>query len=107
MPLLLLLLLLPILPSACYTPGDSFPSCLVANTTWEQSGVFQVTPNISSPEDCQQLCRATDTCTGVTWTTQHSGIQPLTCLLFSTLGEEVACNDCVSGGLSSCAPTLS
>ena len=68
--------------------------------TWDQGSVFSILPNTASPESCQQSCRELDhtdpQCKGATWLTAHSPVLPLSCSLFSSLGQEQPCNNCVS-----------
>ena len=89
-PLLLLLLL----QTAAAT--TTFPSCLTANTTWDSSLITSFTPDIPSPELCQQLCVDSPPCQAVTWTSPATRL-PFSCLTFSTTTTELPCTDCVSG----------
>jgi len=93
---LLLLATSPLL-SLALQPGDTFPSCLQANSTWDQRYVSDIIQNVLTPEACQSICSEKTTCAGVTWTTGDSDIIPFSCLLFSELKSTAPCSDCVSG----------
>jgi len=95
-PLLLLLLLLQH-QSLAVRVEDTVPSCLRGNITWDQAAVYDIVVSVPSPEDCQQLCYDDPSCAGQTWFTEGSVLVPRSCLLFSSLGEETVCQDCVSG----------
>ena len=79
-------------------PGDTFPSCLQANTTWQESGIVDIAVNIATPELCQQLCLDNSSCAGITWLTAEAALFPLACYMFSGIDEPTEpCKNCVSG----------
>ena len=84
-PWMSLLLLLP-LPCLAYKPPDPFPSCLIANITYEQTDILDVLTDCRTPEICQESCAALEDCRAVTWISDQSSLLPLGCLLFSQLG---------------------
>ena len=90
-PLLLLLLL------QAAAASTTFPSCLTANTTWDSSLITSITPNIPTPELCQQICVDSPPCQAVTWTSPQATGFPLSCATFSNATTELPCPDCVSG----------
>ena len=98
------LLLLPILLQAV-TTSPTYPTCLVANTTWDQDYFLDITLDIATPELCQVLCQDSSSCQAVTWLTAISDIFPLSCSTFSSSTTAVLpCSDCVSGpSLCSCS----
>merc|ERR1712055_48061 len=98
--LLSLFLVLSFSSSLAFTlsPGDlTVPSCFQGDTTWDQDNIYSVLVDFSSPEECQQTCQADPACVGFTWTTENSDVIPLACVLFSELGQEAPCQNCVSG----------
>ena len=90
-PLLLLLLL------QAAAASTTLPSCLTANTTWDSSLITSITPNIPTPELCQQICVDSPPCQAVTWASSDASPYPLSCATFSTTTSELPCTDCVSG----------
>ena len=72
---------------------------LQAGITWDQGSVSTILPNTASPEACQRHCldQMDPQCEGATWLTELSPVLPLSCSLFSALGKEEACDNCVSG----------
>ena len=91
--LLPLLLLLPLTLSL--TPGDTFPSCLQGNITWDPSTITGITNGIHSPEECQELCLAEAACSVVTWSTEEAEVFPLTCAFFSETRDQTdTCSHC-------------
>ena len=86
---------------------------------------FSVLVDFETPEECQETCRADSACAGFTsvqskflpssscyeliqihvpilkikrrWTTENSDVIPLACVLFSDLGQDTPCQNCVSG----------
>ena len=95
-PLLLLLLL------QTASASSTIPSCLTANTTWDSSLITSLTPNIPTPELCQQICLDSSPCQAVTWASSESSPFPLSCSTFSSTTSELPCTNCVSGP-SSCS----
>ena len=93
-PLLLLLLL------QAAAASTTFPSCLTANTTWDSSLITSFTPNIPTPELCQQICVDSPPCQAVTWASSDASPFPLSCYTFSTTTSELPCTHCVSGPTS-------
>ena len=89
-PLLLLLL-------QAAAASTTFPSCLTANTTWDSSLITSITPNIPTPELCQQICVDYPPCQAVTWTSPQATGFPLSCATFSNTTSKLPCTDCVSG----------
>ena len=97
------LLLLPLLLQAA-TATATYPTCLLANTTWHQDYLLDITLDIATPELCQLLCQDSPSCEAVTWITSASVLFPLSCSTFSTATAALACSDCVSGpALCSCS----
>ena len=94
-----LLLLLLLSSVCCQDPGDTFPSCLTANTTWLQENIFHITQDVGGAEECQQICRNTSSCLGSTWTSEMFEVIPRACFLFNATEEEVPCHNCFSGRL--------
>jgi len=88
-----------------WDPSKPLPSCLIANTTWDQSGVFDVILNIESADLCQVTCDETETCTGFTWLSPDSAMFPQGCALFSSTESTLDCEHCVSG-LPECPCTI-
>jgi len=79
-------------------PGDTFPSCLQGNTTWDISGAFDIVLNVPNPEECQEVCSREPTCVAITWVSADAALYPLTCALFSqTSNTTTPCEECVSG----------
>merc|ERR1712198_101136 len=80
------------------SPGDlTVPSCFQGDTTWDQDNIYSVLVDFDSPEKCQETCQADPACVGFTWTTENSDVIPLACVLFSSLGQQSPCQNCVSG----------
>ena len=77
--------------------STTFPSCLTANTTWDSSLITSITPNIPTPELCQQMCVDSPPCQAITWTSPQATGLPLSCVTFSSTTSELPCTDCVSG----------
>jgi len=73
------------------------PSCFQGDTTWDQDNIYSVLVDFDNPEECQETCQADPACVGFTWTTENSDVIPLACILFSELGQETPCQNCVSG----------
>ena len=90
-PLLLLLLL------QVAAASTTFPSCLTANTSWDSSLITSITPNIPTPELCQQICVDSPPCQAVTWTSPQATGFPLSCATFSNATTKLPCSNCVSG----------
>ena len=80
-----------------WDPTKPLPSCLSSNLTWDQSNIFDVVLNCESPDECQVICAKTDGCHSFTWLSAESPIFPLGCGLFSLTGDELPCDNCVSG----------
>lgn len=75
-----------------------FPTCLRANMTWPPEGEKEVILGVPKPELCQEYCRQENTtCQGVTWLDSNFPVHPQSCTLFSELGAETSCSNCVSG----------
>ena len=55
-------------------PGDS-DLHLQAGVTWDQAGIFELTPRVSNPEACQQICRMDLGCLGFTWLAEEAPLQ--------------------------------
>ena len=91
-PIILLLLLI-----QTAAASKTFPSCLNTNTTWDSSLITSLTPNIPTPELCQQLCVDFSPCQAITWTSAQASPFPLYCATFSNTKSELPCADCVSG----------
>ena len=73
--------------------------------------------DFENPEKCQEACQADPACAGFTlvlfsnwcrnilvyilssysWTNENSDVVSLACVLFSNLGEETSCQNCISG----------
>ena len=97
-PLLLLLLI------QVAAASTTIPSCLTANTTWDSSLITSITPNIPTPELCQQICVDSPPCQAITWSSSDAPPFPLACYTFSNNTSEFPCTFCVSGpSLCSCS----
>jgi len=95
---IILLVLLSTSLAASLNPGDlTVPSCLQANTSWDQNDIYSVLIDFENPEKCQEACQEDPACAGFTWTDENSDVVSLACVLFSNLGEETSCQNCVSG----------
>ena len=74
---------------------DLYPSCLVANVTWDLSLIIDIIPSVPTPEDCQDYC--TDDCSAFTWMSPESSVFHNLCVLFISSNETIPCTDCLSG----------
>jgi len=84
----------------CFFPSFSQainPTCLRANLTWSEEFIYNLTFPVDSPDICQDKCNQDTSCKGFSWLTPSASLLPQACALFSFLGEELPCPDCVSG----------
>ena len=70
--------------------------CFQQDTTWSADGQLEAIPQVNSVQECFDLCLKNDECDGYTWYGNFQKFENF-CFLFSELGVEYDCQNCISG----------
>jgi len=67
------------------------------NKSWNDNEIINLVDSISDPEECQQMCKDESKCVAWTYTTADNFDYQEGCFLFSSIGQQIAFNDSISG----------
>jgi len=103
---MIFILLIFLFPCGSFSQDANYDSCKKLSVTWNGSQAEKVVLNISSFEDCANMCKSHQEsyslyCEYFTWNSESHPYFQNSCFLFSEeAGEKEECESCVSGARS-------